>query len=177
MTSEFPSRGPAGPAGPAGQRGPAGPAGETAHVDNATIDVSQAQIIESRASKQQARYLAYSMCVLFAFVIGGLLVSLLFTSSQVHRVQQISEQARQNAEAISDQNEILRKQITGDCGFYRDLSGLPVQNAANGHPSELGVKIISDSRAAWTGHGCPGKLPPPDPTFVRGAGYYRLPVN
>jgi len=89
MTNDDLNRGPAGPAGVRGARGETGaagergPAGETAHVENATIDVSEATIIQSPQSRQQARYLAYSVIVLFVFTIAIGLANLLFTSSQV----------------------------------------------------------------------------------------------
>jgi hypothetical protein len=110
-----------------------------------------------------------------SFAIGA--GNVLFTTSQVH-------QAGQNTLGVQRANARLQmiiarqeQQIRADCDFYGDLAGLPLADAANGYPSELGVKIISDTRAAWHGHGCAGKLAPPDPTFVAGAHHYRLPVN
>lgn len=145
---------------------------EAEHVDVGTahIDVSSAEIVQSSQSRLQARYLAYALIVLFIFVIAIGLANLLFTSSQVHDLRATQAQSDQNSAA-------LRKQILADCASDRDLAGLPLANAPNGHPSELGVKIISDFRGAFTGHNCPGTLPPPDPTFVAGAKYYRIPVN
>lgn len=160
------------------------PERETAHVEQATIDVSSATIVQSPQSRQQARYLAYSLIVLFIFTIVIGAGNLLFTSNQVHNVQANSEglsqaNTRLNRQlvAIIATNAKLRQQILADCGFDRDLAGLPLANMPNGKPSLIGVKIISDSRGAWAGHGCPGTLPPPDPTFVAGAKLYRLPVN
>jgi hypothetical protein len=152
-------------------------AAEHVDVGSAHIDVSEATIVQSATSRLQARYLAYALCVLFVVMIaiGG--ANLLFTSNQVHAVRAQNVQIEQNARSLAVANAVLRKQITADCGFDRDLSGLPLTNLPNGHPSELGVKIISDSRGAWAGHGCPGHLPPPDPTYVRGAKFYSLPVN
>lgn len=152
---------------------------ESEHVDVGTahIDVSEATIVQSPRSRQQARYLAYSVIVVFIFGIAIGLANLLFTNSQVHKVQRISEQAQRNAAVLAVQNQVLKRQLIADCSFYRDLAGLPLANLPNGHPSELGVKIVSDSRGAWIGRGCPGKLPPPDPSYVRGAAFYHLPVN
>jgi hypothetical protein len=150
---------------------------ERVDVGTAHIDVSSATILQSPQSRQQAKYLAYALCVLFVFMIAAFGTSLLFTSSQVRHVRAVSEQAQRNAEQIAAQNAVLRKQLIADCGFYRDLAGLPLASTANGHPSELLVKIISDSRGAWNGRGCPGELPPPDPSFVAGAKLYGLPVN
>jgi hypothetical protein len=139
----------------------------TDHIEHATIQVNEAEV--TPASRTQARLLAYSLCVLFIFMIGIGAANLLFTSSQVQEVRSVSA-------GLAQANARLARQITGDCGFYGDLAGLPLATAPNGHPSELGVKIISDSRVAWVGHGCRGKLPPPNPTFVAGAAYYHLPV-
>lgn len=152
---------------------------ESEHVDvgQATIDVSAATIVQPPASRQTALYLAYSVVVLFLFVIAGLVTSLLFTSSQVHAVRSQNARIEQNAVGLARASAVLRKQIRADCGFDRDLAGLPLANTSTGHPSELGVKIISDSRGAWAGHGCPGRLPPPDPSYVAGAKFYKLPVN
>jgi hypothetical protein len=146
-------------------------------VGQATIDVSQATIVQSPGSRRQALYLAYALGVLFLFVIAIGTANLLFTTRQVHSVRQASSQAQQNSEDLKRANAVLRQQIHADCGFYKDLAGLPLTNTASGHPSELGVKIISDSRGAWRGHGCPGKLPRPDPSFVTGAKFYHLPAN
>lgn len=150
---------------------------ETAHVDHATIDVSQATIIQSPASRQAAQRLAWSLVVLFVVLLALDCVIILVNNSQVHQVRAQSERIEQNARSLARANAILRRQITADCGFDRDLAGLPLTNLPNGHPSKLGVRIISDSRGAWAGHGCPGHLPPPDPTYVRGAKFYNLPVN
>lgn len=152
---------------------------ESEHVEvgSARIDISQAEMYISPGARRAAHRLAWSLCVLFVvtIAIGG--ANLLFTSNQVHRVQAQSERIEQNARNLARANAVLRKQIKADCGFDRDLAGLPLADTRTGHPSELGVKIISDSRGAWAGHGCPGKLPPPDPSFVAGAKFYKLPVN
>jgi hypothetical protein len=68
--------------------------------------------------------------------------------------------------------------IAASCHFWSDLGPAPVTvSPATGKPSLLGVRIISDSRVAWHGQDCGGVLPPPDPSFVRWAKYYRLPVG
>lgn len=152
---------------------------DSEHVDvgQATIDVSQATIIQSPASLQQAKRLAWSLVVLFVVLLALDGVIILVNNSQVRDVRAQNTRIEQNARDLARANLVLRKQITADCGFDRDLAGLPLANSVNGHPSELGVKIISDSRGAWAGHGCPGRLPPPDPSYVAGAKFYKLPVN
>jgi hypothetical protein len=68
--------------------------------------------------------------------------------------------------------------VIAQCKFDYDLSGLPVTlNPATGKPSLLGVQIVSDSRVAWRGLGCPGRLAPPAPSFARWARYYHLPAS
>lgn len=65
-----------------------------------------------------------------------------------------------------------------ECQADADIAGAPV--TMPGKPPAkppLGVKIISDFRVAWHQAGCRGVLPAPDPTFVRWAGYYRLPAG
>jgi hypothetical protein len=177
MTNDDLNRGPAGPAGVRGARGETGaagergPAGETAHVENATIDVSEATIIQSPQSRQQARYLAYSVIVLFVFTIAIGLANLLFTSSQVSRV-------RANTAGLAVANARLTKQIQADCGFYRDIAAFPVATPPmGGRPTIIVPKLISDSRAAWHGHGCQGQLPPPSPSYLKWAKFYHLPVG
>lgn len=149
----------------------------TSHVDRATIDVSQAEIVQGPQSRQQAKYLAYAGIVLFLFMTGIGLANLLFTSSNVQQVRAnsalIQVQVQLNQEIIAKQ----QRQIRASCNFYADLAGLPLANGPDGKPSELGVKIISDSRGAWDGLGCPGTLAPPSASYVRGAALYRLPVN
>lgn len=64
---------------------------------------------------------------------------------------------------------------TAACSFYKDLSGLPVTNAAGtNRPSELGVAIIAHSRESFRGSGCGGGLPPPSASFRHWAPFYHL---
>ena len=121
-------------------------------------------------ARRAAHRLAWSLIVLFIVVIAIGAANLLFTNSQVGKVQKL---ARNQAAIIARQQQ----QIQADCGFYRDLASLPLANLPNGHPSELGVKIVSDSRGSWVKRGCRGKLPSPDPSFVAGAKFYHLPAN
>jgi len=80
--------------------------------------------------------------------------------------------------AIAATNARLENQLRADCGFYGHLAGLPVTtNITTGRPTRLSVQLISDVRVAWTGHGCQGKLTPPDPSFTKWAAFYHLPVN
>ena len=63
------------------------------------------------------------------------------------------------------------------CAFNADLGPVPVTIPASGKPAILGVKIISDARIAWRRAGCPGRLAPPAPSFIRWARFYHLPAG
>ena len=63
------------------------------------------------------------------------------------------------------------------CAFNADIGPVPVTVPASGKPAILGVKIISDARIAWRRAGCPGRLAPPAPSFVRWAAFYHLPAG
>lgn len=72
----------------------------------------------------------------------------------------------------------LGREVRSQCRFDADLAPVPVAvNPATRKASELGVKIVSDSRVAWHQAGCPGRLPPPSPSFARWARYYHLPAS
>lgn len=104
-------------------------------------------------ARRAARRLIVSLFVLFIVTIGLAGLNLWFTANQVNGAEQRSYAA---------------------CAFWKDLSGLPLMNAANGWPSELAVSIVAHSRQAYRGFGCAGPLPPPDPSFARGAKHYGL---
>ena len=99
------------------------------------------------------RSLVWSVAVLFlcGVFVGG--ANLLFTASQVNAAQ---------------------TRTLAACAFWQDLAVLPLMNAPNGYPSELAVSIVAHSREAYRGFGCPGKLPAPAPSFVRGAEHYGI---
>jgi len=72
----------------------------------------------------------------------------------------------------------LRSAVLAQCQFNADLGAAPVTvSPSTGRASRLGVLIISDSRTAWHGLGCPGRLPPPAPSFAKWAKTYHLPVG
>lgn len=94
---------------------------------------------------------------LFAFTLLLAGLNLLFTSSQVND---------------------LRTSVLTQCRFDADVGSVPVATSpATGQASKLGVSLVSDSRVAWHGLGCPGKLAPPQPSFVKWAKYYHLPIG
>jgi hypothetical protein len=72
----------------------------------------------------------------------------------------------------------LQQEVKSECQFNGDLAGLPVsENPATHEASILGVKIVSDSRVAWRIAGCPGKLAPAAPSFIKWAKFYHLPTG
>jgi hypothetical protein len=87
-----------------------------------------------------------------SLLLGGL--NLLFTAREVNQ---------------------LRAATRSACQFAADLAGAPVVASPAGKASRLGVSIVSDSRQQWRGLGCPGRLAPPAPSFVKWARYYHLP--
>lgn len=161
------------------------PSGRNPHVETervdvgmAHIDISSAEIVESTASRAQARYLAYALIVLFVVTIGIGAANLLYTTTQVHTATTLAQQVGANNTAIEKQQAVVEKQIRGDCAFYAHLSttAIPI-SATNGKGSQPIVQLVSDVRMAWINHDCPGSLPKPDPTFVTWAAYYHLPVG
>jgi len=63
------------------------------------------------------------------------------------------------------------------CQFDADLGTVPLTIPKGARASRFGVLIISDARTAWHRTGCPGRLGPPDPSFVKWARYYHLPAG
>lgn len=64
------------------------------------------------------------------------------------------------------------------CQFDAHLGSAPVSlNPSTRKASLLGVQIVSDARVAWRMAGCEGRLPAPDPSFVKWARYYKLPAG
>lgn len=88
---------------------------------------------------------------------------------------------RTQRETVRTLNRTVRKlerEVKSSCRFDGDLAGVPITlNPATRRASELGVKIVSDSRVAWRLAGCPGRLASPAPSFLRWARFYRLPVK
>lgn len=79
--------------------------------------------------------------------------------------------ARDTAALVTAENH-----TRASCAFYRDLAPLPVTVGPDGKASRLGVQIVSDSRSAFIGEDCPGRLPAPAASFVRWAALYGIPV-
>lgn len=77
----------------------------------------------------------------------------------------------------SHQVNTANTRAQAQCQFDADLGAAPITPPAGGKPSVLGVTIISDARVAWHRAGCPGRLAPPDPSFVKWAARYKLPAG
>ena len=91
---------------------------------------------------------------LFALTLALAAANLFFTASEVSR---------------------LRAAVLSECAFAADLGSVPVPAVPK--PSKLGISLIADSRQQWRKLGCPGHLPPPQPSFAHWARYYRLPAS
>ena len=143
---------------------------EYVEVGQAHITVAEADLSITPGARRAARHLAWSLSMLFLVTIGLLAASFLFQNSQL-------QQVRSNSAGLAAAVALEQKQIHADCGFYGHLSGLPVTLGPDGKASRLGVQIISDSRGAFLGHGCPGTLPPPSSSFEKWAAYYHLTIS
>jgi hypothetical protein len=108
---------------------------------------------QSPAQQRAAKRVSWSLIILFIVVIGLSGLNLWFTANQVNGAEQRSQAA---------------------CSFWKDLAIVPVSNAQNGWPSQLAISIVAHSREAYRGFGCPGKLPPPSASFIRGANHYGI---
>lgn len=127
---------------------------------------------------KRRRSLGWSIIALFAITLGIGGANLLFTSSQVSSVAATNAKVARQEAALEKQQAILERQIQADCNVYARLAPLPVTlNITTGRPTLLSVQLISDSRVAWTAKGCTGTLAAPDPSFVKWASFYHLPLN
>jgi hypothetical protein len=69
------------------------------------------------------------------------------------------------------------QQLVGSCQFYQDLSGAPIAvNGVTHKATQLSVKIVADSRAAFVQEGCKGGLAPASESLIRWARYYHVVV-
>lgn len=75
----------------------------------------------------------------------------------------------------------LHAAVLNLCQFNADLGNAaasPVTlNPMTHKASPLGIQILADSRAAWRGLGCPGRLEAPSPSFSHWARAYHLPAD
>ena len=75
---------------------------------------------------------------------------------------------------------LQNRQLT-QCQFNQDLGNLAsvkvTLNPATRKASKIGVAVIADSRSAFRGLGCPGRLAKPGPSFIHWTTIYHLPVS
>lgn len=126
---------------------------------------------------RDAIYLAILVIVLFG-------VSIFWSShTAVTAANGRAEIEQQQIDADAKLIAALQKSIASDCDFWYPLTSLPVTvNITTGKPTELSVQIITGARESYAGqctddgvHRPP--LPPPDPSLIRWARYYHLPVT
>ena len=117
-------------------------------------------------------------CLLMAVVI---ILSLLYARDhqQLHDEQLLAARQQQLITAQAADLAAEGKRIRASCGFWAGLAGLPATPASprpGARPTRTAVVIIAGSRDAYQGQGC-GKLAPPDPSLVRWARFYHIPVR
>lgn len=67
-------------------------------------------------------------------------------------------------------------QISAACNFWRPLAPLPVTVVkGTAKPTRVSVTLIAGARDAYARQ-CPGKIPPADPSLVKWAAYYHVPL-
>lgn len=78
--------------------------------------------------------------------------------------------------SLTESNRIDRRvsrAVASVCEFHKDIAEAPVPPNAQ----SLGVKILVDSRRAYQGLRCPGRLAPPSADLRRLAGRYHIPLT
>lgn len=114
-----------------------------------------------------------------AVIIGALMTLGVFAAADQAKLNDDTRQLHADTTALARTRAALEVALArqrASCGFYHDLTPLPITTGPTGKASRLGVQIVSDSRATYVGQGCPGPLPPPDPSFVRWARYFGIPI-
>jgi hypothetical protein len=103
----------------------------------------------------------------------ALIIAVAVAAGAVILYSQHSQLTRDQAQLTRDNTRLL-----SSCDFYRPLTVAPVTvNPATRRPAPLSVAIIAASREAYAGQGCPGPVPPPDPSLLRWAAYYHVHVQ
>lgn len=93
---------------------------------------------------------------------------------QSHQLRSDSDQISRNEEQIADDGE----RLLASCDFYRSAAPSPVSvDPGTGKAYKLSVSVIIGAREAYLGEGCAGRIPPPDPSLLRWAAYFRIPVR
>lgn len=121
--------------------------------------------------------------LLTLFIISLFLIDFFWSS---HTANTAAEgRAQIQAQAIAAEQKLIaanERAIASSCDFLRPLTGLPVTIVAStGKPSELSIQIITGAREQYAAQCHPPfvtqPLPPPDPSLVKWAEYYHIPVT
>ena len=134
--------------------------------------MSSAQITPGAKHAVTVLARAFAVISLVTLALAG--ANLFFTNTQVGHLRAVVRTQDAQASELSGQVAKLQRAVLSSCAFNADLGGAPIVTGPGGKASELGVSIVADSRAQWRQLGCPGHLPPPQPSFTRWARYYHL---
>lgn len=134
--------------------------------------MSSAQI--TPGAKRAFTVLARAFAVISVAVLAVGAANLFFTSTEVGHLRAVIRVQDAQARELAGQVAKLQRAVLSSCAFNADLGSAPIVIQPGGKASELGVSIVADSRAQWRQLGCPGRLPPPQPSFTRWARYYHL---
>lgn len=91
------------------------------------------------------------------------LISLIAVASLVVSLTTSSNQASTTQRTVANV-------VSAQCAFYYDIGTVPPPAKV----TEFGVKILVDTRNAYVGLGCAGKLPIPSAALVQDAAHYGL---
>lgn len=134
--------------------------------------MSSAQI--TPGAKHAVTVLARAFAVLILVTIGLNAGNLFFTNTETGHLRTVIRTQDAQARELAGQVAKLQRAVLSSCAFAADVGSAPVAAGPGGKASELGVSIVADSRAQWRQLGCPGHLPPPQPSFAKWARYYHL---
>jgi outer membrane murein-binding lipoprotein Lpp len=132
----------------------------------------------AKIRKDSTRVLAFSALfttlVLLLVIAGGAVVLRFQFDTIGTQQQQLRSQQRQLA---ADDRE-LQEANQSTCAFYYLIGTLPLIVSGPEKSSAIGVKLIIDSRIAYSARGCQPTLVPPSPALVDLAREYhiKLPV-
>lgn len=152
-----------------------------------TEQPSEADKQDVRDARQERREIAVADRIrsshgalrLTALVVILFLINLFWSSHTATTAAQGREQIE--AQALAAEQKVVtaqQKAIRAACDFWYPLTGLPVTlNEATGKPTELSVQLIVGARESYAGQCAGGRaILPADPTLVKWAAYYHLPV-
>lgn len=115
-----------------------------------------------------------------AFITLSIIIFALAAMALFIGVRQVLQTNHQEAQIALNQARI-GKALRAQCGADKsigDLAAAKVVPVPTTHKaSKVGIQIISANRAAWRGLGCPGHLAKSSPSFVKWAGFYKLPAS